>query len=357
MTKKSEIKVPTFEELVSTELTKFDELVPKIEELKSQFLPLKIESLHDEEGYKEVAKALKYMVSKRTAIEEKRKELKADSLAYGRAVDARAKEITNMLQPIEYHLKSQKEEIDIQLEEIKKQEEEAKQESLKHRHNLLIEVGMNLIGNEYVNNDYENYSCIPAINLELWDDEEFVGTLAKIKVYYELNETRKKIEEEKLAKEKARIEQEQEEFKKEQQAMMEEKMQMRLEALINIGCIPSQITDFVFYKNVSIISIIELGYFTVSEWATKLAQIKDRISSIDVDEKNQLEAQIKARIDEENRIKEEEKEKIQNMSEKEKLSYYAKQLLSVEKPQMATQKWANELKKIVSNISFYVIND
>jgi hypothetical protein len=38
----SEIKVPTFDELVKTELTKFDAVVPKIEELKAQFLPLTI---------------------------------------------------------------------------------------------------------------------------------------------------------------------------------------------------------------------------------------------------------------------------------------------------------------------------
>ena len=65
----SEIKVPTFDELVKTELTKFDVVVPKIEELKAQCLPLTINGLEDVEGYKAVSDALKFVVKKRTSIE------------------------------------------------------------------------------------------------------------------------------------------------------------------------------------------------------------------------------------------------------------------------------------------------
>ena len=141
----SEIKAPTFDELVKTELTKFDAVVPKIEELKAQFLPLTIIDLNDTEGYKEVADALKFIVKRRTSIEEKRKELKADSLAYGKAVDARAREITQMLSPIEEHLREQKEKVDNELIRIENEKEAEKQLFIQNRHKSLLDVGMQLI--------------------------------------------------------------------------------------------------------------------------------------------------------------------------------------------------------------------
>jgi hypothetical protein len=94
-------EIPTFEVLISNELKKFDSVIPAIDEYKAKFLPLKINGIEDEEGYKVVADGLKIIVGRRVAVENKRKELKADSLSFGRAVDARAKEITEMLSPIE----------------------------------------------------------------------------------------------------------------------------------------------------------------------------------------------------------------------------------------------------------------
>jgi hypothetical protein len=120
-----ETTIPSsFDELIKRELTKYDAVVPAVNELAKEFMPLKIQSLDDKDGYNEVYKALRFIVSKRTAVEEKRKELKADSLAYGRAVDARAKEITSMLEPIESHLKNEKLRIDTEIERIKAEEEE-----------------------------------------------------------------------------------------------------------------------------------------------------------------------------------------------------------------------------------------
>ena len=45
---------------------------------------------------------------------------------------------------------------------------------------------------------------------------------------------------------------------------------------------------------------------------------------------------------------------IANMKEKEKIAYYATQILKVERPEMTTIKWNNELKKIITFISNYV---
>ena len=47
--------------------------------------------------------------AKRVEIEKTRKELKEDALAYGKAVDAEAKRLTALLEPIELHLQEQEE--------------------------------------------------------------------------------------------------------------------------------------------------------------------------------------------------------------------------------------------------------
>jgi hypothetical protein len=353
----SEIKVPTFDELVKTELTKFDVVVPKIEELKAQCLPLTINGLDDVDGYKAVSDALKFVVKKRTSIEDKRKELKADSLAYGKAVDARAKEITQMLSPIEEHLREQKEKVDAELLKIEEQKEAHKQSVIKCRHNSLLNLGMLPIGNEYVNEKYGDYSTFPIINLETLSDEDFLEHIAILTKLYEQDEKKRIDEENKVAEEKAKFEQEQTKLKEEQEAIYQEKLEMRLEVLTNLGCSISAITDFVFYKAISVVTTNEIKLMTIQEWSSKLAEIKDRIAKYEqtiVDDALEEQKKLKQKEEEEAKAK---LLMIANMKEKEKVAYYANELLKVERPQMTTIKWNNELKKIITFISSYTDSD
>jgi uncharacterized protein (DUF885 family) len=353
----SEIKVPTFDELVKTELTKFDAVVPKIEELKAELLPLVIQDLEDTEGYKAVSDALRFVVKKRTSIEDKRKELKADSLAYGKAVDARAREITQMLSPIEEHLRGEKEKIDYQLLKLEEAKELEKQRVLQDKHNKLLSTGMQLIGNQYVNQNYGEHSSFPAINIETLSDEDFESHIAILTNLYNLEEFKRIGEEKRIAEAKAKFEEEQLKLKEEQESIYQEKLQMRLEVLTNLGCIESGITDFIFYKTISVTTTNEIKLMTIQEWSSKLSEIKERIASYEqaiIDEA--LEAEKSLHI-----LKEAEAKAkllmIAQMKEKEKISYYAKELLKVETPAMATQKWSTELKKIITFISNYVEND
>jgi hypothetical protein len=353
----SDIKVPTFDELVKTELVKFDEVIPKIEELKKEFLPLKISSIDDEEGYQEVAKALKFVIGRRTAIEDKRKELKADSLAYGRAVDSRAKEITLMLNPIEQHLREQKENVDDQIRAIEREKEEENQKILEAKHNLLVSLDMQLLGNQYINIEYGDDFTLPSINLETLPNEEWDEYIDGVRKVYEKVKQAKLIEQEKIAQEKAKFEEQQAKLKEEQDAIYQEKLQMRLEVLVSLGCQTSNVTDFVFYKQMSVITTNEIKTMTIQDWSNALNSIKDRIAKYEqnlVDEALEVERAKKQKEDEEAKLK---LQMIANMKEKEKISYYAKQLLLVEKPEMTTQKWGNELKKLVAYIESYVQND
>lgn len=76
-----------------------------IAKLAAEYGGLTIAGVDDKAGYAEVATARKHCKSLRTKVEKRRKELKADALAFSRAVDGRARELREQLEPIENGLK------------------------------------------------------------------------------------------------------------------------------------------------------------------------------------------------------------------------------------------------------------
>jgi chemotaxis protein histidine kinase CheA len=128
--------VPLDPEIVSKELVKFGEGLPAslpdyIQCLESQYLQLTINGLDDKAGYDQVHKARMDMRDLRVKIEKKRKELKEDSLSYGRAIDAEAKRINAMIEPIETYLANQEQAIDTEKERIRRAKEEKRQAVLR----------------------------------------------------------------------------------------------------------------------------------------------------------------------------------------------------------------------------------
>jgi len=93
-----------------------------IASMRETFMPLKIIGVNDADGYKKVHEARMVVKNHRVSVEKVRKELKADALEYGRKVDAEAKRITALLEPIESHLSDQEEAIDAEKERIKNAE-------------------------------------------------------------------------------------------------------------------------------------------------------------------------------------------------------------------------------------------
>lgn len=76
-----------------------------ISQLREKYASLKI---IDKESHKAVLAAISDIRGRRTAVEAKRKELKAVSLDYGRRIDAEAKRITVLLEEIEEPLKAKR---------------------------------------------------------------------------------------------------------------------------------------------------------------------------------------------------------------------------------------------------------
>lgn len=110
---------------VEQELTRFGIADAAIAKMAEDYLPLTINGLSDRAGYDRVHSARMIVRSKRTKIEGVRKELKADALEYGRKVDAEAKRLTALIEPIENHLIEQESAIDRERERIKNAEIEA----------------------------------------------------------------------------------------------------------------------------------------------------------------------------------------------------------------------------------------
>jgi colicin import membrane protein len=77
----------------------------------------------------------------RLKIENRRKELKEDSLRYGKAIDSRAKELANLIAPIEAHLEQQEEIHEAEKARQKAEKEAARRAVLNQRINVLTNVG------------------------------------------------------------------------------------------------------------------------------------------------------------------------------------------------------------------------
>jgi len=392
-------EIPTFDILVKTELKKFDEVTPKINELSKEFMPLKIESVTDKDGYEKVQKALTFMIKKRTAIEAKRKELKSHAIIYGNAVDAKAEEITLLLSPIEEYLRTQKETIDAEKLKIEQQKEKEKQAKKDARVKLLLDLGMYTQNGNYIwssRSDTGNSIRMPAEKVEILSDEQFAANVEKITELKNEDEERIRKETEtrleqgkRLAEEKKKLEDEQEKFRLEKQKAIDEiaaiKKQItdsRLQVLFSLGLKLSDLTGFLFYENsgVPLITLPEILQIDAANWDYKMVEIKGRINNIiiqqrdavilkekkDAEEKLRLQKQAdenaakkieadkkaeEARKAEADKL---EKERVAALSDKQKISEYAKKLGEFVKPELKTAKWNKELKTLVETINNYI---
>lgn len=94
--------------------------------MAEKFAALKINGTDDKAGYELVHKARMECVKARSQIEKTRKELKAESLEFGRKVDSEAKLLTGKIEAIEYGLAEQQKIVDDAKEAIRLKAEDAK---------------------------------------------------------------------------------------------------------------------------------------------------------------------------------------------------------------------------------------
>lgn len=111
-----------------------------IAKMQTEYGVLKVNGINDKEGYELCNRARINVKSLRVDVEKKRKELKADSLSFGRKVDAEASRISAQLESIETHLKSQQDIVDNEKLRIKQEAEAKEKAEFDRRINLLQSV-------------------------------------------------------------------------------------------------------------------------------------------------------------------------------------------------------------------------
>lgn len=146
-TKTEPIQVDTLDLQTGIEhaLATFSPADATISEMRANYMPLTVDGLKDRAGLAVVHEARMEVKRHRVAVEKTRKALKADALAFGRNVDAEAKRITALLEPIESHLKAEEDKVAEEKARLKREAEEARRAALQERMDELGELGSSLL--------------------------------------------------------------------------------------------------------------------------------------------------------------------------------------------------------------------
>ena len=116
------------ENYITTELAKYNLPDAKIAEMKADYLPLKVTSIEDMDNYLICKKAHQEVKEIRINIEKRRKELKASSLEFGRAIDGEAKRLTQGVAEVEDHLLNQRKVVEDEKKRIQEDQERKERE-------------------------------------------------------------------------------------------------------------------------------------------------------------------------------------------------------------------------------------
>lgn len=111
-------------EVIKTELQKVNVNDIVIDQITKQYAGLTIADKDDKDGILLVHSARLDVRAMRLKIEDKRVELKADSLAYGKLVDTEAKRLTALLEPTEARLQAEEDRIKAEKDREKREKEE-----------------------------------------------------------------------------------------------------------------------------------------------------------------------------------------------------------------------------------------
>ena len=175
--------------------------IAKIKAWEEEFGSIKIADVDDKVGYVKVTTAISQVRNTRTAIEAKRKNLKSIPLELGKMIDGRAKELTDLLEPIETALKAEKERID----EIKEEAKRKKQEEQEKKYNERV-IALNAAGMEFSGSGYKLKDLISISTLEIkgMNDKDWGTFIVRVNNLWEEDKQREETErKEKEAAEKA----------------------------------------------------------------------------------------------------------------------------------------------------------
>lgn len=281
----------TDKKMIDTALAEYKITDAAIAKIKTDYMALVVKNPQDVEGYEQVHQARMDVKNRRVDVEKTRKKLKQDALDYGRAVDAEAKRITGMLEPIENYLQEQEDIVVKEKERIKKEEEEKEKQRIQRRVDRLFALGVTFNNINYQLPFAYEYS-VPSAIINTCPDEQFEEIFNKFQLLIDNEkkrladeEVKKKEEEAKLAAQRAEQEKEAQRLSAlaEEQRIKEEKLKAEQDAIIKEK------------ERIQHEKDIDLAKKEATEIATKAAAEKARVEA---EEKLKQEA---ARIAEEQR--------------------------------------------------------
>lgn len=332
-----------------------------IAKMEKEFSGLVIKDMKDTEGYKAVSSAISFVRTKRLQVEKTRKELKADSLNYGRIVDSEAKRIQSLIEPIESRLQAEKDRVDNEKEQIRLEKERKEQELLNGRKETLFSIGFMIDLNGEMK--YKDIA-ISMIDLQVMNDFEYSKFVSE-------SEEKIKADREAQAKEEAEAERKRQELIAEAERL-EKLRQEQAEAQAKIDEANRKIKEENdrIEKEKEIAKIKEQAEFNAKINAEKAAEAHAKELLRVAQEKADMEIKrIKAEAEEKERIRreqeqlkkerlEEEQRQRELAPDKEKIITFVKSLKSVPKPELKSAKMngiMNDITKLIDKVEVFAI--
>jgi len=188
-----------------------------IAKMEADYMDLVVAGFDDEDGFRAVHDARMVVKGHRVAVEKKRKELKADALAFGKLVDGEAKRITVMLEPIERRLTTEEEKVTKEKERLAAIDAEVERQRVQSRVDELAKYG-------------KQY---PFSGVQFMDDQMFADMLQKAKADFEVEQVRIQKEEADRLAEIQRLADQREEQSRiaDEQRVAQEKIDAQLKAI------------------------------------------------------------------------------------------------------------------------------
>lgn len=159
-TTESTALIPTGDEYITAAVVEINKVEQGLTEIRNRYGNLTINGLDDRPTYFAAVEGAKLVKKVRTGVENKRKELNEFPLKFQRAVNAEAKRITELLVPIEEHLKNQ-------VEAFENAEAEEQRREAERKKAALIEAGFKFDGSFYVCGMH----MVPAAHVAEMEDE------------------------------------------------------------------------------------------------------------------------------------------------------------------------------------------
>lgn len=349
------------QEYINNQLKKYNLADKEIEELKEKFGHLEIKGIEDKAGYEAVQKAIQEVRPKRTDIDKMRKALNEDAQVYIKSINAEAKRLTELIEPLENDLKAKKDAIDSEKERIKKEDEEKKEKLIQQRLHTLIDQGMSFNGEYYAIGENIKLSVVDVRNMT---DETFktlfdsvVEVADKIKEAQRIKDEEAKAESDRLKAEREDFERKKAEQEKKEQEFAErelnlakaeenakqEKIRNRSAKVQNLGLVFDHVKQLFVYKTKDfggleyqkefVLSYTDEQFESVYENAKSLiTNLRNKQTEKDVldaeAEKERIIKEENARLlEEQNKKEEEEKLAIEQMPDVEKVNTYLSNLL------------------------------